>query len=79
MAWDTNSFGHSLARLPKAERNPALPRKVYKDFRRVLLRRFPYFLYFRIDGDTTVFFLLFHCARHPKGLRGELRERRKNV
>ena len=31
--------------------NPLLFRKVYKDFSRRLMRRFPYVIYFRIDGS----------------------------
>jgi len=56
-------------------RNPLLYRKVYKDFRRCLLRRFPYSIYFRIGEQQIVIFGLFHCARNPAVINIELQER----
>ncbi|MBW1820916.1 MAG: type II toxin-antitoxin system RelE/ParE family toxin, partial [Deltaproteobacteria bacterium] len=44
-------------------RNALLYRKVYGDFRRRLLWRFPYAIYFRIEGNEIIVFGLFHCAR----------------
>lgn len=56
-------------------RNPQAYSKVYRDFRRRLLRRFPYAIYFRIEEDHVVVFGLFHCARDPRQLRRELGNR----
>lgn len=56
-------------------RNPKMYPTVHRDFRRRLLRRFPYAIYFRIEGDIVVVFGLFHCARDPRRLRKELRDR----
>jgi hypothetical protein len=56
-------------------RNPFLYRKVYKDFSRCLLKRFPYAIYFRIQEQQVVVFGLFHCARNPVILKKELRDR----
>ena len=53
-------------------RNPLLHQKVYKDFRRRLLKRFPYAIYFRIERRQVVIFGLFHCARSPAILKKEL-------
>jgi len=64
------------AAIARIQRHPTLFGKVYSEFRRLYLRRFPYFLYYRIEHDTIVFILLFHCARHPRLMRRELRERR---
>ena len=47
-------------------RNPLLYQKVYGDFRRLLLRRFPYAIYFLIKEDEIIVFGLFHCARDPR-------------
>jgi len=55
--------------------NPLLYQKVYKDFRRRLLRRFPYAIYFRIQEQQVEVFGLFHCARNPAVLKKELRDR----
>jgi toxin ParE1/3/4 len=53
-------------------RNPLLFPIVYKDFRRRLLRRFPYAIYFRIEERNVVVFGLFHCARNPSFIQGSL-------
>ena len=47
-------------------RNPFLYQKVYGDFRRLLLRRFPYAIYFLIKENEIIVFGLFHCARNPR-------------
>ena len=57
------------------QRSPLLYRKIYKDFRRRLLRRFPYVIYFRILEQQIVVFGLFHCARNPAVLKKGLRDR----
>ena len=56
-------------------RNPLLYSKVYREFRRRLLRRFPYAIYFRIEDETVIVFGLFHCARDPRTIRAQLRGR----
>lgn len=48
---------------------------VYKEFRRRLLGRFPYAVYFMVEDDQIVVFGLFHCARDPRTIRANLRER----
>ena len=56
--------------------NPETFLKAHGEFRRILLKRFPYALYFRIQENTVVFVLLFHGARDPRALRQSLGERR---
>jgi toxin ParE1/3/4 len=56
-------------------RDPEVYPRVHGDFRRRLLRRFPYAIYFRIQGEYVVVFGLFHCARDPRRLRRELGDR----
>jgi hypothetical protein len=56
----------------EVQHNPLLYRKVYKDFRRRLLKRFPYAIYFRIVRKNIVVYGLFHCARSPKILKKAL-------
>jgi len=58
-------------------RSPTVYPKVHRDFRRRLLRRFPYAIYFRMEADYVVVFGLFHCARDPRRLRRDLRNRRE--
>jgi len=47
-------------------RNPLIFQQVYNDFRRSLLRRFPYAIYFKIVEKEIILFGLFHCARDPQ-------------
>ena len=63
------------ARASEISENPLLYRKVHGEFRRRLLRQFPYAIYFRIEGDEVVVFGLFRCARNPATITGELESR----
>ena len=56
-------------------RNPLLYQKVYGDFRRLLLRRFPYAIYFLLKEDKIIVFGLFHCARDPRTIKLTLSNR----
>lgn len=47
------------------QRTPLIFSKVHLDFRRGLLRRFPYACYYRIRGDFVIVYGAFHCARDP--------------
>ena len=58
-------------------RNPMVHQNVHAEFRRCLVRRFPCAIYFRVEDDRVVVFGLFHCARDPRRLRGELGERER--
>ena len=39
---------------------------VYGIFRRVLMRRFPYSIYYRYSDDTITVFGVFHSSRDPR-------------
>jgi toxin ParE1/3/4 len=54
------------------KQNPLLSPKVHNEFRRRLLRRFPYAIYFVIKDDQIIVFGLFHCARDPRTIRTKL-------
>lgn len=56
-------------------RHALLYKKVYGDFRRRLIRRFPYAIYFRIEENVIIIFGLFHCARDPRTVRSKLSNR----
>jgi plasmid stabilization system protein ParE len=56
-------------------RNPLIYPKVYEEFRRRLLRRFPYAVYFTIENGEITVFGLFHCARDPRTVKAELENR----
>jgi hypothetical protein len=55
--------------------NPLLYRKVYGEFRRCLLRRFPFAIYFVVKGERVIVIGLFHCARGPRIVGTKLRGR----
>ena len=59
----------------RVPRNPMLYTRAHGDFRRCLLRRFPYAFYFRVEGEEIVGFGLFHCARDPENVRAQLEQR----
>ncbi|MBI3923531.1 MAG: type II toxin-antitoxin system RelE/ParE family toxin [Armatimonadetes bacterium] len=59
-------------------RTPRQYPEVYHDFRRRLLRRFPYALYYRIAGEEVIVFGLFHCARDPDGIASSLLDRQES-
>jgi plasmid stabilization system protein ParE len=64
-----------LGRRFRAEANAAIERMsanplqfpaVVNNVRRALLRRFPYMLFFTIDGDTLFVIACFHASRNPR-------------
>lgn len=54
------SIDEALGRVSGA---PELNPIVHKDLRRALVRRFPYAIYYRIDGNYVVVLGIFHAAR----------------
>jgi len=63
------------AYLPQIQRQGEIHRKVYKDFRRVILKPFPYALYHRHHSGQIVVSLVIHTARKPSLVRRLLRDR----
>lgn len=55
--------------------NPLIYRKVYGEFRRCLLKRFPYAIYFCCTKDEIIIFGILHCARSPISINSELQGR----
>jgi len=50
-------------------------RTFYADYRRILLKAFPYALYYRYHGDLLVVALVIHAARNPQLARSKVRGR----
>lgn len=46
--------------------NPEAHRKLHREFRRVLTRRFPYGVFYAVRGDRIVVFAILHTARDPR-------------
>lgn len=47
------------------ERNPEISSRVYKSFRRTLVRRFPFAVFYEIAPEALVVYSVFHCAQEP--------------
>jgi len=47
------------------QKNPFQCNVIFNDFRRFLLSRFPYALYYLIAGESIIVYGVFHCARNP--------------
>lgn len=54
------------AMLPMLEQNPEAYPIVYRSLRRAVMRRFPYNVIYRIDGDTVLVIACIHGKRHPR-------------
>lgn len=52
--------------LERIRRTPEINVAVYQDVRRALTRRFPYAVYYRIEGDEVVVLGVFHAGRAPR-------------
>ena len=42
-------------------------------FHRLLSKRFPYAIYYRVTEDEALVFRIFDCRRDPRRIRGELK------
>ena len=73
-AVDPNLGGSFFRELEKAveqaRRNPQAFEIVFRDVRRVLLRRFPYALFYRLMPQAIVVIAFFHGSRNPKRWQG---------
>jgi len=57
-------------------RTPLLYPKVHHEFRRCLLRRFPYAVYFTINNEQIIIAGVFHSARDPRAIGSMLQNRK---
>jgi toxin ParE1/3/4 len=55
-----NEIRHAVSSL---ETDPKRRPFYYRDFRRLLTRRFPYKLFYRIEGDRVIVFRILHAKR----------------
>lgn len=47
-------------------RDPEMHAKVHADYRRGLVRRFPYAVFYDYAADTVTVYCIFHTARNPE-------------
>ena len=55
--------------------NPLQYSKIYKNYRRYLLRKFPYVLYYIVKDDLIIVMGVFHHSRDPSGIKSTLGNR----
>ena len=46
--------------------NPEASRKIHREFRRALIKRFPYAVFYAVREDRIVMFAILHTARDPR-------------
>ena len=54
------------ASLSKISRNPYAYPTIYREFRRILIRRFPYGLFYLVESEAIYIFACFHVKKNPK-------------
>ena len=64
--WDAGSARRVGSIVERISSAPLQFPTVYQSVRRALLRRFPYMLFFMIDGDTLLVIACFHASRDPR-------------
>ena len=65
-------LGSLEASLEAIRRNPELLAPVYENYRRALVRRFPYCIFYEFEKETVTVFYIVHAARDPAKWRGRL-------
>ncbi|TCD29738.1 type II toxin-antitoxin system RelE/ParE family toxin [Pedobacter psychrodurus] len=50
----------------KLEKNPLFYQKLKKNYRHLVLNKFPYVLIFEVNENEIIIFAVFHTAKNPK-------------
>ncbi len=58
-------FGCLDGCLAMTRRMPEIHPKIYADFRRALVRRFPYAVFYEYESNTITLYAVFHTSRDP--------------
>jgi plasmid stabilization system protein ParE len=53
-------------------RMPELYAKAHEEYRRALVRRFPYAIFYEYSGGNVVIYSIFHTSRNPQKWRNRL-------
>ncbi len=62
--------------LPEIQKNGGTYRRAYLEFHKVIIRPFPYAVFYRLHEDIWIVTLVTHAARRPSRARRILRERK---
>ncbi len=58
--------------ITKITRSPLIYKKVYKDVRRVVLKRFPFSVYYLVDNDRLIVLAVLHARRDPENWKSRI-------
>ena len=64
------------ASLLHIQQDEEIYRAAYHDFHKILIRPFPYSVYYRLHSDIWIVTLVIHAARKPSLVRAILRDRK---
>jgi hypothetical protein len=56
-------------------RSAETPRKAFDEFRRVLMKKFPFAVWYEVDQNAAIILVVWDCRQNPKKLRAILRSR----
>lgn len=48
------------------QQNPEAFPKVYKELRRILIKKFPFGIFYSIEKERIILFAVFHVSRNPR-------------
>ncbi len=58
--------------IDRIRKNPELYERVYKDYRRAIVHRFPYVIFYEFSVDTITVYSVCHSAQDPQKWRRRL-------
>jgi toxin ParE1/3/4 len=61
----------------KIQINPLLYMKIKDDFRRFLMKTFPYAIYYYLEEEYVIITGLFHCTQNPNRIVKQISKRKK--
>lgn len=71
----SRSFTQAIeSSLDHIEHSPESFPVVFSHFPRIVVRRFPYVMFFRLESGKAVVHAVFHTSLNPSALRGRLRD-----
>jgi plasmid stabilization system protein ParE len=53
-------------------RNPEMYQVAHENYRRAVVRRFPYVIFYEYSDTTVIVYAVFHCSQNPTKWRGRL-------
>lgn len=60
------------AAFARIQRMPLVPAVTHRNARRVLLKRFPYAVFYHVDDDQITVLAVYHTSRDPRGWQSRL-------